>query len=93
VSSSPLAASRSSALGHRLVSLVTYLTTQRFTNMAVVLLHVQATVVFGLGLISEQIAQMRFERTGANLPPRARRQQPSVQRADMAERREEIRSE
>jgi hypothetical protein len=72
--------------------LYTFLTSQRFTNMAVLLL-VQSTVIFGLGLISDQIAQMRFERTGANLPPRARRQQPSVQRADMAERREEIRSE
>ncbi|MFQ5503833.1 MAG: glycosyltransferase family 2 protein [Planctomycetota bacterium] len=41
----------------------TYLTTQRFTNMAVLLL-VQASVIFALGLISEQVAQLRFERTG-----------------------------
>jgi len=40
----------------------TYLTTGRFTNMAVLLL-VQASVLFALGLISEQIAQLRFERT------------------------------
>lgn len=37
-----------------------YLTTGRFTNMALLLL-VQATVLFSLGLISEQVAQLRFE--------------------------------
>lgn len=40
----------------------TYLTQARLTNMAVLLLT-QATVVFVLGLISEQIAAMRFDRT------------------------------
>jgi len=40
----------------------TYLTEARLTNMAV-LLWTQATVVFALGLISEQIAALRFERT------------------------------
>ncbi|PIE24510.1 MAG: glycosyl transferase [Planctomycetota bacterium] len=50
----------------------TFLTAQRFTNMAVLLL-VQSTVIFSLGLISDQIAQMRFERTGDVLPPRSRR--------------------
>ncbi|MCA8971019.1 MAG: glycosyltransferase family 2 protein [Planctomycetes bacterium] len=37
-----------------------YFATGRFTNMAVLLL-VQATVIFSLGLISEQVAQLRFE--------------------------------
>jgi glycosyltransferase involved in cell wall biosynthesis len=41
--------------------LVTWWTTHRFTNMAVLLL-VQSSVLFSLGLISEQIAQMRFDR-------------------------------
>ena len=40
---------------------VTYFTGHRFTNMAGLLLT-QATVIFVLGLISEQIAAMRFER-------------------------------
>ena len=40
---------------------ITYLTGHRFTNMAGLLLT-QATVIFVLGLISEQIAAMRFER-------------------------------
>lgn len=39
----------------------TYITQGRFTNMATLLLT-QATVIFGLGLISEQVAAMRFER-------------------------------
>lgn len=42
--------------------LYTYFTASRFTNMAVLLLS-QATVVFGLGLISEQIAALRMERS------------------------------
>ena len=37
-----------------------FLTTGRFTNMALLLL-VQASVLFSLGLISEQVAQLRFE--------------------------------
>lgn len=41
--------------------LVTYLTAGRFTNMGVLLLS-QATVLFALGLISEQVAALRFER-------------------------------
>ena len=40
----------------------TYFTAQRLTNMAV-LLWTQATVVFALGLISEQIAALRFDRS------------------------------
>lgn len=40
----------------------TYFTQARLTNMAVLLLT-QATVIFVLGLISEQIAAMRFDRT------------------------------
>jgi glycosyltransferase involved in cell wall biosynthesis len=56
------------SLGIGLLGLVwyvyTYLTTHRFTNMAVLLL-VQATMLFCLGLISEQVAQLRFERTEA----------------------------
>ena len=40
----------------------TWWTTQRFTNMGLLLL-VQASVMFALGLISEQVAQLRFERT------------------------------
>ena len=39
----------------------TYITESRFTNMAMLLLT-QATVIFGLGLISEQVAALRFER-------------------------------
>ena len=42
--------------------LYTYLTGGRFTNMGV-LLFTQASVVFGLGLISEQVAALRFEKT------------------------------
>ena len=39
----------------------TFLTQGRFTNMAVLLLS-QATILFCLGLISEQVAALRFER-------------------------------
>jgi len=39
----------------------TYITQSRFTNMAMLLLT-QATVIFGLGLISEQVAALRLER-------------------------------
>lgn len=39
----------------------TYFAYGRFTNMAVLLIA-QASMVFGLGLVSEQIAAMRFER-------------------------------
>ncbi|MFM1874102.1 MAG: hypothetical protein RL398_3524, partial [Planctomycetota bacterium] len=38
----------------------TYLTEGRFTNMAVLLLG-QATLLFALGLIAEQIAALRFQ--------------------------------
>jgi hypothetical protein len=41
--------------------LFTFLTAGRFTNMGALLLT-QATVVFALGLISEQVAALRFER-------------------------------
>ncbi len=41
--------------------LYTYFTEHRFTNMAVMLMT-QASVLFALGLISEQIAQLRFDR-------------------------------
>lgn len=41
--------------------LYTYFTAGRFTNMAVLLIS-QATVLFALGLISEQVAALRFER-------------------------------
>ena len=40
----------------------TYFIGGRFTNMGV-LLFTQASVVFGLGLISEQVAALRFEKT------------------------------
>lgn len=43
--------------------LITYLRTGRFTNMSALLL-VTSVVVFMMGLVSEQICQMRFERTG-----------------------------
>jgi len=42
--------------------LYTYLTEHRFTNMAM-LLFVQAVILFALALISEQIAQLRFDRS------------------------------
>ena len=41
----------------------TFLTASRLTNMAVLLLT-QATVIFVLGLVSEQVAALRFDRTG-----------------------------
>jgi glycosyltransferase involved in cell wall biosynthesis len=40
----------------------TYITTHRFTNMAMLLI-VQAVILFALALISEQIAQLRFDRS------------------------------
>ncbi|MBK8096462.1 MAG: glycosyltransferase family 2 protein [Planctomycetes bacterium] len=43
--------------------LYTWLTEGRFTNMALLLLG-QATLLFALGLISEQIASLRFMRLG-----------------------------
>ncbi len=41
----------------------TYFAYGRFTNMAVMLM-VQATMIFGLGLVSEQIAALRLDRSG-----------------------------
>ena len=43
--------------------MITYFTSGRFTNMSALLL-VTSVVVFMMGLVSEQICQMRFERTG-----------------------------
>ena len=43
--------------------IITYFTSGRFTNMSALLL-VTSVVVFMMGLVSEQICQMRFERTG-----------------------------
>jgi len=40
----------------------TYITAQRFTNMSMLLI-VQAVMLFALALISEQIAQLRFDRS------------------------------
>jgi hypothetical protein len=40
----------------------TFLTAHRFTNMSM-LLFTTSVIVFMMGLIAEQIAQMRFERT------------------------------
>ncbi len=42
--------------------LFTFMTSHRFTNMGLLLL-VQGSILFMLGLISEQIAQLRFERS------------------------------
>jgi hypothetical protein len=42
----------------------TYLEFHRFTNMSA-LLFINAVIIFLMGLVSEQIAQMRFERTEA----------------------------
>ena len=42
----------------------TYLESHRFTNMSALLL-LNAVIIFLMGLVSEQIAQMRFERTEA----------------------------
>jgi glycosyltransferase involved in cell wall biosynthesis len=47
----------------------TFVTEGRFTNMAVLLLG-QAAMLFALGLISEQIAALRFQRLGAGDEPR-----------------------
>jgi hypothetical protein len=40
----------------------TYITERRFTNMASLLI-VQGVILFALALISEQIAQLRFDRS------------------------------
>ena len=40
----------------------TFITQHRFTNMSM-LLFVQAVMLFALALISEQIAQLRFDRS------------------------------
>ncbi|MDH3592413.1 MAG: glycosyltransferase family 2 protein, partial [Planctomycetota bacterium] len=40
----------------------TYITQHRFTNMAMLLI-VQSVMLFALALISEQIAQLRFDRS------------------------------
>jgi glycosyltransferase involved in cell wall biosynthesis len=42
--------------------LYTYLTTTRFTNMSALLI-MTSVIIFMMGLISEQISQMRFERS------------------------------
>jgi hypothetical protein len=42
-----------------------YVTEARFTNMSA-LLFTAAVTIFMMGLISEQICQMRFERRGSN---------------------------
>ena len=42
---------------------LTYIKSGRFTNMSALLL-VTSVVIFMMGLVSEQICQMRFERTG-----------------------------
>jgi len=47
--------------------LVTYFTSGRFTNMGALLIS-QATVLFALGLISEQVAALRFERVESRKP-------------------------
>ena len=46
----------------------TYFTGGRFTNMGV-LLFTQASVIFGLGLVSEQVAALRFQRTDGDPRP------------------------
>jgi len=51
-----------SFLGGLAYYVYTYLTEHRFTNMAM-LLFVQAVMLFALALISEQIAQLRFDRS------------------------------
>jgi glycosyltransferase involved in cell wall biosynthesis len=55
----------------------TFLTSGRFTNMALLLIA-QATVLFALGLVSEQIAAMRFERAPV-LQDRDLRQAPDIE--------------
>jgi glycosyltransferase involved in cell wall biosynthesis len=44
----------------------TYIVDGRFTNMGVLLIA-QASVIFGLGLVSEQVAALRFQRTEGDL--------------------------
>lgn len=44
-----------------------FVTEGRFTNMSA-LLFISAVIIFMMGLISEQICQMRFERRGSNRP-------------------------
>ncbi len=66
--------------------LYTWITTQRFTNMAVLLL-VQASVLFALGLISEQIAQLRFDREAP--PPPGRNGPPGKMRIEAPGRKGE----
>ena len=51
-----------SFLGGGAYYIYTYITEHRFTNMAM-LLFVQAVILFALALISEQIAQLRFDRS------------------------------
>lgn len=46
----------------------TFLTSHRFTNMGLLLL-VQGSILFVLGLISEQVAQLRYERSGDGWKP------------------------
>jgi hypothetical protein len=43
----------------------TFLTRSRFTNMSA-FLFVAAVIIFMMSLISEQVCQMRFERSGAD---------------------------
>jgi glycosyltransferase involved in cell wall biosynthesis len=50
----------------------TFITAHRFTNMSALLLTTSA-IIFMMGLVSEQISQMRFERRSS---PRAVRHQP-----------------
>jgi hypothetical protein len=45
----------------------TFCTGGRFTNMGL-LLFTQASVIFGLGLISEQVAALRYQRTEGEHP-------------------------
>jgi hypothetical protein len=45
--------------------LYTFLTDGRFTNMAVLLIS-QAALLFALGLISEQVAALRYQRMGSD---------------------------
>ena len=42
--------------------LYTYITQSRFTNMSALLITT-SVIIFMMGLISEQISQMRFERS------------------------------
>jgi hypothetical protein len=43
----------------------TYVLTQRFTNMSALLL-ISSVMIFMLGLISEQITQLRYDRVENN---------------------------